>query len=82
MAPSARCSQPAEAQRALRRCAHCACAPPLSATAAALGDGTRDGQEGDLDSRAAAAGAPGHFFCPISLQIMRDPVVVAATGQT
>lgn len=36
----------------------------------------------DLDSQAADAGAPGHFFCPISLNIMRDPVVVAATGQT
>lgn len=38
--------------------------------------------ERDLDSQAAEAGAPSHFFCPISLQIMRDPVVVAATGQT
>lgn len=52
--------------------------PPAAAEAA----GSGAGHEGDLDSRAAAAGAPKHFFCPISLQIMRDPVVVAATGQT
>ncbi|KAL4420785.1 hypothetical protein ABPG75_010441 [Micractinium tetrahymenae] len=51
---------------------------PLRSTPGA----THGSNDGDLDSRAAAAGAPRHFFCPISLQLMRDPVVVAATGQT
>eukprot|EP00887_Chlorella_sp_A99_P007345 scaffold2.g7345.t1 len=35
----------------------------------------------DPDVRAADAGAPRHFFCPISTLIMRDPVVLV-TGQT
>ncbi|KAI3430705.1 hypothetical protein D9Q98_005294 [Chlorella vulgaris] len=37
--------------------------------------------ERDLDGQAAEAGAPSHFFCPISLQLMRDPVMMP-TGQS
>lgn len=69
-----------------RCCRRCAYWPPClllpHPCAAAPSGGGQGGQDGDLDSRAAAAGAPRHFFCPVSLQIMRDPVVVAATGQT
>lgn len=35
----------------------------------------------DLDVRAAEAGAPATFFCPISFKLFRDPVL-APTGQT
>lgn len=35
----------------------------------------------DLDVRAADAGAPATFFCPISFKVFRDPVL-APTGQT
>ena len=36
---------------------------------------------GDLDVRAAEAGAPATFFCPISFKCFRDPVLLP-TGQT
>lgn len=35
----------------------------------------------DLDVRAAEAGAPATFFCPISFKCFRDPVLLP-TGQT
>lgn len=35
----------------------------------------------DVDAEAADAGAPRHFFCPISMHIMRDPVMLP-TGQS
>ena len=35
----------------------------------------------DLDQAAAEAGCPDVFFCPISLKLLRDPVLLA-TGQT
>lgn len=37
--------------------------------------------ESDVDSRAAEAGAPETFFCPISFHLFRDPVLLP-TGQT
>ena len=35
----------------------------------------------DLDTAAELAGAPSNFFCPISMHLFRDPVVLP-TGQT
>ena len=37
--------------------------------------------KGDLDTAAMEAGAPEGFFCPISLKLFRDPVMLP-TGQT
>jgi hypothetical protein len=54
--------------------------PALASSAASAGPPPRGDR--DLDGQAAEAGAPSHFFCPVSLQIMRDPVLIAATGQT
>jgi len=49
---------------------------PLAGSAAAA-----PSDAGDLDAAAAEAGAPPTFFCPISLKLMRDPVLLA-TGQS
>ena len=43
--------------------------------------GVKDKEDGDLDAEAAEAGAPRHFFCPISMQLMRDPVMLPS-GQS
>ena len=61
-----------------------ATAPPPSALAAATArsDSLPDQQPPppgtDLDAAAADAGAPPSFFCPISLRVMRDPVLLAS----
>ena len=36
----------------------------------------------DVEDLARAANAPADFFCPISLELMRDPVTIPSTGQT
>ena len=56
---------------------------PLLCSPADVLDAGKGGGGGkkDLDAQAAEAGAPKHFFCPISMRLMRDPVVLN-TGQT
>ena len=46
-----------------------------------LMQGTTASARGDLDTAAMEAGAPEGFFCPISLKLFRDPVMLP-TGQT
>lgn len=65
-----------------------ACRPAAAEPAPAQGkpgDGAAPawlaGRKDDPDSRAAEAGAPSTFFCPIGLRIMRDPVMLS-TGVT
>ena len=36
----------------------------------------------DVEDTARAANAPADFFCPVSLELMRDPVTIPSTGQT
>eukprot|EP00241_Pyramimonas_parkeae_P003811 CAMPEP_0114256762 /NCGR_PEP_ID=MMETSP0058-20121206/18351_1 /TAXON_ID=36894 /ORGANISM="Pyramimonas parkeae, CCMP726" /LENGTH=691 /DNA_ID=CAMNT_0001371401 /DNA_START=118 /DNA_END=2193 /DNA_ORIENTATION=+ len=54
---------------------------------AARAGATTGGEEGgaggavDVEGIARGAGAPSHYFCSISTELMRDPVIVA-TGQT
>lgn len=45
------------------------------------GAGHSSFSKGDLDTAAMDAGAPEGFFCPISLKLFRDPVMLP-TGQT
>lgn len=54
----------------------------LEAPAAAKKDpeAPEAGKDKDPDARAAEAGAPRHFFCPISCLLMRDPVMLP-TGE-
>ena len=46
-----------------------------------FGAGYNSFSKGDLDTAAMEAGAPEGFFCPISLKLFRDPVMLS-TGQT
>ena len=46
-----------------------------------IGAGHDSFSKGDLDTAAMEAGAPEGFFCPISLKLFRDPVMLP-TGQT
>ena len=45
------------------------------------GAGYNSFSKGDLDTAAMEVGAPEGFFCPISLKLFRDPVMLP-TGQT
>lgn len=46
-----------------------------------VGAGYSSFSKSDLDTAAMEAGAPEGFFCPISLKLFRDPVMLP-TGQT